>query len=59
MSYETRNYYPTSQKIFISVFADAADDRKILDGDLTLREKVKLIFREQVITNTAVLTVFE
>ena len=31
---------------------------KILDGDLTLREKVKLIFREQGITITAVLTAF-
>ena len=31
---------------------------KILDGDLTLREKVKLIFREQEITITAVLTAF-
>ena len=31
---------------------------KFLDGDLTLREKVKLIFREQGITITAVLTAF-
>ena len=31
---------------------------KILDGNLTLREKVKLIFREQGITITVVLTAF-
>ena len=31
---------------------------KFLDRDLTLREKVKLIFREQGITITAVLTAF-
>ena len=31
---------------------------KIVDGDLTLREKVKLAFREQGITITAVLTAF-
>ena len=31
---------------------------KIIDGDLTLREKVKPIFREQGITITAVLTAF-
>ena len=31
---------------------------KILDGDLTLREKVKVIFREQGITITAVFTAF-